>query len=66
MNCKPIDIEITSIGENFSEAEIAKASWLPQRMQKKNGIPDANVIRSYNDTESAARRRVSMRANEAV
>lgn len=47
MNCRSIDIEIISAGENFSETEIAKAAWLTQRLQEKYGIPDANVIRHY-------------------
>lgn len=47
MNCRSIDIEIISAGEDFSETEIAKAAWLTQRLQEKYGIPDANVIRHY-------------------
>lgn len=50
MNCRSIGIEIISAGENFSEAEIAKAAWLTQRLQEKYGIPDTNVIRHYDVT----------------
>lgn len=50
MNCRSIGIEIISAGEDFSEAEIAKAAWLTQRLQEKYGIPDANVIRHYDVT----------------
>lgn len=50
MNCRSIGIEIISAGEDFSEAEIAKAAWLTQRLQEKYGIPDANVIRHFDVT----------------
>lgn len=32
MNCRAISIEIVSAGEDFSEAEIAKAAWLTQTL----------------------------------
>lgn len=50
MNCRSIGIEIISAGEDFSEAEIAKAAWLTRRLQEKYGIPNANVIRHYDVT----------------
>lgn len=50
MNCRAIGIEIVSSGENFSAEEIAKAAWLTQKLQKKYGIPDSNVIRHYDVT----------------
>ena len=50
VNCRSIGIEIIGASEDFSEAEIAKAAWLTQRLQEKYGIPDANVIRHYDVT----------------
>lgn len=66
MNCRSIGIEIISAGEDFSEAEIAKAAWLTQRLQEKYSIPDANVIRHFDVTGKRCRRPTSRRAGGAA
>lgn len=50
MNCRSIGIEVVSAGEDFSEVEIAKLTWLVQKLMAKYGIGASGVIRHYDVT----------------
>ena len=50
MNCRAIGIEVVSAGEDFSDVEVDKLSWLVQRLMDKYGIGAAGVIRHYDVT----------------
>lgn len=50
MNCRSIGIEVVSAGEDFSEVEIQKLSWLVQTLMAKYGIGADGVIRHYDVT----------------
>lgn len=50
MNCRSIGIEVVSAGEDFSEVEIAKLTWLVQKLMAKYGIGAPGVIRHYDVT----------------
>ena len=50
MNCRAIGIEVVSAGEDFSDVEVEKLSWLVQRLMDKYGIGASGVIRHYDVT----------------
>lgn len=50
MNCRSIGIEVVSAGEDFSEEEVSKLSWLVQTIMAKYGIGADGVIRHYDVT----------------
>lgn len=50
MNCRAIDIEVVSAGEDFSATEVEKLGWLVRKLMAKYGIGASGVIRHYDVT----------------
>lgn len=46
-NSNSIGIEVVSDGRDFSDAEIARLSWLVQTLMKEYGIDASHVVRHY-------------------